>query len=505
MAGQLQKYCLGLACVIFTCGSTVTAQPGYDEAVEPYVAFIEQGQADPVDYVMGLFERHDLVILCERFHPEATQWDFIYDLVSDSRFIADVGNIYTEYGTVDQQANLDDFILRGDGLSEHQINGRAVHLMRNLTIWPVWDNTNFYDYLKKLYWLNQSLPQDDRIQHHFTDGPVDWELIKAEGYGQFQAEFWPIRDRAMAENIIRSFRAISASGATHRKALVIMNYRHAFGPIRGSRTGELMGNCAEYLFEAFGDRTANVLINSVAVEAGSNNEMLLLPVHDGQWDAAFAATGDRSAGFDFAGSPMGADAFDMFPKRLIHSYRYQDVFTGFVFYLPLQKHVFADGIPGLFDEDFTEEFLARSRAISQHDYDEAVDYLATYEITTQPATYGEHVFETVDQWLTVPTAITGFAGTSPIALTLEQNYPNPFNGATVICFSLPQADVVELVVYDLLGQQVATLLHGTLPAGTHMIPWHPRDEGQPTLASGTYLYRLQTEGGTQTRRMLLLR
>jgi hypothetical protein len=93
----------------------------------------------------------------------------------------------------------------------------------------------------------------------------------------------------------------------------------------------------------------------------------------------------------------------------------------------------------------------------------------------------------------------------PAAFSLAQNYPNPFNGSTVIRFSLPRAGEVEAAIYDLVGQQVATLAQGARPAGTHLLTWDGRDDQGRLLASGIYLYRLEAGGFSQSRRMLLLR
>lgn len=66
----MKKY-LTIASCILLCGGVAEGQPVYDEEIEPYVAFVEQGHPEPIDYVMDLFDRYDVVVLCERFHPEA--------------------------------------------------------------------------------------------------------------------------------------------------------------------------------------------------------------------------------------------------------------------------------------------------------------------------------------------------------------------------------------------------------------------------------------------------
>lgn len=88
----------------------------------------------------------------------------------------------------------------------------------------------------------------------------------------------------------------------------------------------------------------------------------------------------------------------------------------------------------------------------------------------------------------------------PAAFALEANAPNPFNVRTTIRYSLPEASAVDLVVFDMLGRHVTTLLNGTRPAGLHEAVFDA--SGLPT---GVYLYRLEAGRYVQTRRMLHVR
>jgi hypothetical protein len=106
----------------------------------------------------------------------------------------------------------------------------------------------------------------------------------------------------------------------------------------------------------------------------------------------------------------------------------------------------------------------------------------------------------------VPTAVLeDYTSSRPQRFTLDQNFPNPFNSSTVIRFELPQSGEVELAVYNLAGQKVATLLAGAREAGGYTVNWDGRDQGEKTLASGIYLYRLQAGAQVETRKLLLLR
>ncbi len=83
---------------------------------------------------------------------------------------------------------------------------------------------------------------------------------------------------------------------------------------------------------------------------------------------------------------------------------------------------------------------------------------------------------------------------------LAQNYPNPFNPATTIEYSVPNDGQVELAVFNLNGQKVATLFSGNASAGIHRVNW----DGS-SIATGMYFYRLQMGSQVLTRKMLLMK
>jgi len=83
---------------------------------------------------------------------------------------------------------------------------------------------------------------------------------------------------------------------------------------------------------------------------------------------------------------------------------------------------------------------------------------------------------------------------------LSQNYPNPFNPTTKINFELSSSGYTTLKIYDMLGNEVATLVQGELSAGTHSVNFNASN-----LASGTYLYQLNVNGTRITNKMVLLK
>ena len=88
----------------------------------------------------------------------------------------------------------------------------------------------------------------------------------------------------------------------------------------------------------------------------------------------------------------------------------------------------------------------------------------------------------------------------PLRYELEQNHPNPFNPTTTIAFALPEAGRAALVLHDVRGRKVRTLVDSDLPAGNHVVVLDAND-----LASGVYWYTLQAGSFAQTRKLVLVK
>ncbi|MAT58384.1 MAG: hypothetical protein CMF23_10480 [Ignavibacteriae bacterium] len=88
----------------------------------------------------------------------------------------------------------------------------------------------------------------------------------------------------------------------------------------------------------------------------------------------------------------------------------------------------------------------------------------------------------------------------PAQFSLEQNYPNPFNPTTSIEYSVPSSEYVSLKVYDVLGNEVATLVNGQKSAGRHEVKFNAS-----SLSTGMYIYRIQAGNFNQVRKMMLVK
>jgi serine protease len=95
--------------------------------------------------------------------------------------------------------------------------------------------------------------------------------------------------------------------------------------------------------------------------------------------------------------------------------------------------------------------------------------------------------------------------TPALTTSLAANHPNPFAGETSIAYSVKHPATVSLVIYNLKGQKVKTLVGETKAAGNYSLAWNGKDDNGQPVSSGVYLYRMDTEGFSSTRKMMLMK
>ena len=101
--------------------------------------------------------------------------------------------------------------------------------------------------------------------------------------------------------------------------------------------------------------------------------------------------------------------------------------------------------------------------------------------------------------------VSGPVQAASLSFGLDANYPNPFNAETQIAYTVPVAGLVELAVYNVLGQRERTLVQEEQAAGRHQVVWDGRNDMGTQVASGVYFYRFTSAQGVQVRRLLLLK
>ena len=93
----------------------------------------------------------------------------------------------------------------------------------------------------------------------------------------------------------------------------------------------------------------------------------------------------------------------------------------------------------------------------------------------------------------------------PDEFALHQNYPNPFNPVTTLRYDLPENSHVNIIIYDMLGRRVKTLINQTQDAGYKLLIWDATNDYGKPVSAGIYLYQIQTGEYLQTKKMVLLK
>ena len=149
------------------------------------------------------------------------------------------------------------------------------------------------------------------------------------------------------------------------------------------------------------------------------------------------------------------------------------------------------------------KWIAPSKVNSRFIY--ASNYVHVWGVLNPLGTMAEIHKENDMGWtiLDVPGVVTGIRGNEsrrPVSFGLSQNFPNPFNPTTVITYNIPRPSHVRLVIYDILGREVETLVNGDKSTGRYQVTF----DGS-RLPSGVYFYRIQAGSHTATKKLMLIK
>lgn len=343
----MKKLLFFLLC--FYMQSVLVARQADNIALSPYVDFLQKQNVSAKNYILSQFHTHDIVILCERLHPEFTQYELIADVLADKYFIENVGILFTEIGCSNLSDRMNKMFSRN--FNSEAVNDSILEYCRNASFFPIWENYNYYFLLKTLYKINSSLSLQRKIQYFPSDMPFNWQSIT--NTAEYDKFFITTRNRdsIIASQIFERYDKLKMIGKT--KALIILNYRHAFNNnFYAEFPGKIFKeNVAYYLFQKYHEKVSNIMLNNINIDM----QGLL---QEGKWDAAFSKSNKNNIGFDFVETQFGNDHFDYWDATA-HTFQYQDIFNGFVYYKPPREFLLMSGIDGIVNEGFKKEINRR--------------------------------------------------------------------------------------------------------------------------------------------------
>lgn len=325
-------------------GCTMKCLSQNTSEIKTYTDFLSTQSTSAKDYVFSLFENYDIVILCERDHRDITQYDLLLDILRDSRF-ENIRNIYSEIGNNVYNDTINRF-LHNPNLTPEQVDKSVLSFHRNSYGAAMWEKANYSYYMKGMYEINKNLPENNKINIHGLDIGVNWSTVTIEDLKE-RDSLQPIRDSIIGARFIQYFEKQNT-----KKALVILNFRHAFLQDTFGRV-----NAGRFIAERYKGRVANIFLNSFTLTRNPEFPDNVALIHDGKWDAAFEESEKNNLGFNFADSPFGCDSLDVIPFS--NSFRYQDIFTGFIYYQYFHDIKSVSGMNNFIDDEFAPKLIRR--------------------------------------------------------------------------------------------------------------------------------------------------
>jgi hypothetical protein len=251
-----------------------------------------------------------------------------------------VKNVFTEFGQVDNQAALDSYMQSHFSTEEDLQKATARIVRENGGSWPVWSNTNIYDFILNLHQFNEMKEDENRINLFFSDMPTNWHEIKNPIQWD-SIRTHTNRDSTMAYNVINQYDRLE-----NKKCLIITNSRHAW------KYGE---NEAAYIYKKFPDKTAVVWINATT--------QFLFPAMNGTLDKVAVEIPDSIWAIDFKKCPLGNTVFDLMPIKRDRC-TYKDLFVGMVYYKHPNKWEKRFNYPFILD-NYVDTLLKRSALVGE--------------------------------------------------------------------------------------------------------------------------------------------
>jgi hypothetical protein len=273
---------------------------------------------------MKLFENHDIVVLCERIHPEYTQWELFSRIILNDTFADKIGNIGTEFGRANEQARLDSLMNIHFENEEERKQSFASLVRENGGLWPLWANTNIFDFAVNLSKFNENKNQN-KVNWFFLSDTAEWKNV--HNTTDWEKVFYKNTEAEhdMAYRVINLQNRLLHAGDKH-KMLLILNTAHAYN------NGSDMA--AYYLHAYYQSNIAFVWLNNFGY-AGKKMQLF----RQGWLDAAAQQVNNNSWALPFDNTIIGEEHFALLPNSDHNHLKMKEVFDGMIYHAyPRQQY-----------------------------------------------------------------------------------------------------------------------------------------------------------------------
>lgn len=320
--------------------------------VTPFVNFLSDVRETPERFMLDMLRSHKLVINGE-YHRRKVSWDMLKKLISLPEFAEHTGCIFMELPSYHQP--LMDRFLESDTLDSDII----IKIFQDEQLNGWWDSGEF-EFICKLWELNQSLPQDKKIRIVLADYQIPYSTITTSE----QAEEAEDRNTHMADVVVNT---ITQSNDT-RNNLFLVGCAHAYKSRQSGIASAAHGKENELTAGAqIAERLGNDNVFTVFqhVLPGNNYGGNKSAIRGGIFDLAFERNGNQPIGFKLANSPFGNEPFDGIYEIKYNTATgsYADNFDGYLFLAPLSNEPKARPLTEIFTDEFIAEMQRRATVL----------------------------------------------------------------------------------------------------------------------------------------------
>ena len=321
--------------------------------LKSFVTFLKKKAENPKVFTMRALAQYKITIIGE-IHHRPRYWAFNSSLVTEPHFPKDIGTIYLELPSNDQEL-VDTF------LSSNKCDITPLVEMLRDNLWMGWPDQAMLDFFITVWLVNRELEAQEQLRIVLVDMQRPWRQIeKRHDFNKYNVN----RDKYMAENI---FKDLNEHPQEKRNALFIVGVGHAAMDFEYFEGAPVM-TTGWYLREKIGRNNIYTIFphRCVQTNMGRVNGRLCM----GLFDSAFAAMDNKPMAFSLDNSPFGKESYDADPDRPV-SNTYKDGFNAYLYLGPLETEIFSPLIAGFYTDEFVKEIERRHLLLYRKEWSEA--------------------------------------------------------------------------------------------------------------------------------------
>jgi hypothetical protein len=339
-----------------------------DARLLPYVAVLQRHARDPLRFVVEKLDTFDLLVFDDALHTAVEPFDFYRRLVEDAAFQRKASVVFLEVIPSNKQRHLDDYLAAPS--DDPRLLYPAFQDDANGFGFPY---KTYFDFLSAVRAVNQTLPQDKRLNTVAVGSPTFWSEIQTpRDLEQFRKSL-----ASYDHHMYASIRDEMEQFEKGRKGIFLTNTRHAYTGIKRS-DGQYFWNTTTFFTQRHPGKVCSIRLHNVSLfiqavrtpsaddatsaQGLENIEYTFVRIGRGIWDSAFRANGDTPVAFPLAGNVFGKEPYignhqlDALPGQTM-----QDAYDAVIFLSPLETLRQTGFVDVIYTPEFRQELKRRYR------------------------------------------------------------------------------------------------------------------------------------------------